>query len=108
MFVSSNSAADLFSYFKGRLIDKFSETEIRQMFRMSIEKKMGIDEQQSLFLDDIRLSESDLLHFKELLNRLLDDEPFQYIIGETYFADLKLNCDSRALIPRHETEELIN
>jgi release factor glutamine methyltransferase len=31
----------------------------------------------------------------------------QYVIGHTLFADLKIKCDARALIPRPETEELV-
>jgi release factor glutamine methyltransferase len=38
---------------------------------------------------------------------LQNQEPFQYILGETYFYDLVIRCDERALIPRPETEELV-
>jgi release factor glutamine methyltransferase len=41
------------------------------------------------------------------VKRLQVNEPFQYILGETTFCDLTLICDSRALIPRPETEELV-
>jgi release factor glutamine methyltransferase len=37
----------------------------------------------------------------------LKNEPLQHIIGSTYFCDLKLLTDKRALIPRPETEELV-
>jgi len=39
---------------------------------------------------------------------LLQNEPFQHIIGSTYFYDLKLKTDKRALVPRPETEELVD
>jgi release factor glutamine methyltransferase len=47
------------------------------------------------------------LYLRNATKRLLNQEPFQYVIGETLFYDLLLNCDSRALIPRPETEELV-
>ena len=39
--------------------------------------------------------------------RLVKGEPIQYILGEWDFRTLTLKCDSRALIPRPETEELV-
>ena len=35
-------------------------------------------------------------------------EPLQYIVGETHSHDLLIKCDQRALIPRPETEQLID
>lgn len=39
--------------------------------------------------------------------RLLKHEPLQYVTGETDFFNCTLKVDSRALIPRPETEELV-
>ena len=41
------------------------------------------------------------------LNRLLNNEPLQYILGTTHFYRIEFNCDNRALIPRPETEQII-
>ena len=41
------------------------------------------------------------------IQRLLRDEPIQYVLGEAYFHDRKFKSDARALIPRVETEELV-
>ena len=40
------------------------------------------------------------------MKRLCAGEPIQYVLGEWDFRTLTLKCDSRALIPRPETEEL--
>lgn len=41
------------------------------------------------------------------LSRLVKGEPVQYVLGEWDFRSLTLKCDRRALIPRPETEELV-
>ena len=41
------------------------------------------------------------------MSRLANGEPLQYVLGEWDFRALTLKCDRRALIPRPETEELV-
>ena len=45
--------------------------------------------------------------FDECLKRVLDGEPYQYVLGECYFLNLKLKVNKDVLIPRNETEELV-
>jgi release factor glutamine methyltransferase len=53
------------------------------------------------------LSEVDLEKIRPLVKRRGNREPLQYIMGETEFSGLRLKVDRRALIPRPETEHLI-
>jgi release factor glutamine methyltransferase len=46
--------------------------------------------------------------FKRVIERLKKNEPIQYILGEAWFAGMKFHVDKTVLIPRPETEELIN
>ncbi|MDR0590461.1 MAG: peptide chain release factor N(5)-glutamine methyltransferase [Puniceicoccales bacterium] len=50
---------------------------------------------------------SDEAHLRELLVRRARREPLQYILGEVDFCDVKLAVDPRVLIPRGETEMLV-
>lgn len=43
----------------------------------------------------------------EITSRLLTHEPVQYVLNEAWFCGLKFFVDSRVLIPRPETEELV-
>jgi release factor glutamine methyltransferase len=53
------------------------------------------------------LTDAELEVIRPLVRRRGLREPMQYIIGETDFFDLKLKVDRRALIPRPETERLL-
>ena len=53
------------------------------------------------------VSEKHLEALRRGMRRLAAGEPIQYVLGEWDFRTLTLSCDSRALIPRPETEELV-
>ncbi len=61
-----------------------------------------------LYLDlDRPLTEAQLTALRPLVKRRADREPLQYIVGTVDFCDMELKVDRRALIPRYETEELV-
>lgn len=57
---------------------------------------------------DRPLQPAELDLMRDLVSRRGKHEPLQYIVGETQFHDLLIKCDQRALIPRPETEQLID
>lgn len=61
-----------------------------------------------LLTDKIILTDDQTTKLNRDITRLQENEPIQYILGETFFYGLTFKCDSRALIPRPETEELID
>lgn len=81
----------------------------------------GIDESDaewiySLVLDIKRsdlnegrtISAQDILKVKEIVDKRLSGRPLWYIIGDTEFYNCKIKVDERALIPRPETEILVD
>lgn len=61
-----------------------------------------------LYLDlDRPLTEAQLDTLRPLVKRRAEREPLQYIVGTVDFCNMELKVDSRALIPRYETEELV-
>ncbi len=107
MFVKDNTLNSAKTYFYERL-EGFSESELKLMWTEIICKRFNWSRAELLMNADFRLSESDLLFIRSYVKRLQENEPFQYILGETEFYGLTIKCDKRALIPRPETEELVD
>ena len=107
MFVKQNNLTEIKSYFKSKLPEN-SKTEINSMVKQLAIKRLCISPSDFLLSDEILLSESDLLYFRNVVKRLQKNEPFQHIVGEVEFYDVVLKSDKRALVPRPETEELVD
>ena len=66
-------------------------------------------ERIKLHLDPQRiLTEGEFNYFQELLKQRFDRKPLQYILGEAYFFGYKFKVNKDVLIPRPETEGLVN
>lgn len=68
---------------------------------------LGVDRLQLYLKYDRPLRSNEREAFKPLLRRRAGREPLQYIIGRTGFRELELKTDPRVLIPRPETEVLV-
>jgi release factor glutamine methyltransferase len=68
---------------------------------------LGLKRMQLYLQFERPLAEAELEKIRPLVKRRGNREPLQYILGDTEFAGLKLKVDRRALIPRPETERLI-
>ncbi len=67
----------------------------KSRLELSLERQQEVEEQKA---EMIRI----------IVERLLQQEPLQYVLGVAHFYDLELQVDPRVLIPRPETEELVH
>ena len=89
------------------LAEKFSQREAEQLMRILLEDLFGLDWNQQLMNPDLRIDERQHYQLSEAVKRLLSGEPVQYVTGVTRFCDLLLKVSPAVLIPRPETEELV-
>ncbi|HKI57796.1 MAG TPA: peptide chain release factor N(5)-glutamine methyltransferase [Trueperaceae bacterium] len=72
-----------------------------------LEAVTGLDRGELLLVPDRRLSEEERLRLLELLRRRAAREPLQHILGRAPFYGLELEVDASVLVPRPETERLV-
>lgn len=94
-------------YWEMELTPLYPKREIKSLFQLTLEDLLGISKTMLLSNPDLNLSLDACSQLNRVMDRLKLGEPYQYIIGFTYFDDLKINVNQSVLIPRPETEELV-
>lgn len=85
----------------------YSDTEADQVSALILEHHFGLSPTKQLIDHDLQMSHTIKAQIERMVQRLLGHEPIQYVLGYTEFYGFQFKTDSRALIPRPETEELI-
>ena len=99
--------SDIKNIFQEELATLYNSSEITELFSIFIEKSTGFNKiQQRQFAQD-HVSENVLNDLNIALSELKTGKPYQQILGETEFYGFQFFVDENVLIPRPETEELL-
>lgn len=85
----------------------YENDEAESLYHWLVEDVLGISKIDHYLKDESDISEEKLNDFDQKFEKLLEQIPIQYILGYTEFFGEKFQVNSDVLIPRPETEELI-
>ena len=95
------------NYFKTSLATLYTESESAFIFQIFIEKIVGLNSIQLRRLRTQELLLADQEELNNVLEKLQTGRPYQHILGETEFYGMPFKVNENVLIPRPETEELL-
>ncbi len=98
---------DAIALIKTELKDQYPPGEIRGFTELIFEHLLNYSKTDVLVKIHTKLSNSEFFQIKGFIKQLQNFKPIQYILGEAWFFDLKLEVSPDVLIPRPETEELV-
>jgi release factor glutamine methyltransferase len=108
MGVKIQTIKDIRFYLAKELNVLYDETEIRTLADILIKTVSGITKLHQLYDDRYIIKANEAEEIIRCTEELKTGKPIQYIIGETSFYNCKIKVTSATLIPRPETEELVD
>ena len=104
----SNKVKDILTLFHEELDPLYDSGEVGMFIDMLFEAFLGWDKVRLLVGKEQTIDQSDLLRFHWALEDLKRQRPIQHIIGHTDFCGCRIAVSPDVLIPRPETEEMVN
>lgn len=95
------------NFFSEALSEIYPQTEINSFFFILIEEKLNLQRVDTVLKPDFLINDEVISELKNIIKRLEKQEPIQYILGNTEFYGLPFLVNTNTLIPRPETEELV-
>lgn len=102
------SIAELEENYIVRLSELYDAAESKSLAWLSVNYICGYSRMDYLNNRNSELSDPETKHLLNILTELQTGKPLQYIIGETEFFGLTFQVNEDVLIPRPETEELVD
>ena len=95
------------SQFIQELTSIYDAGEAESFFYLILEEKHQLRRVDLALRPDLVFSQEELVVWNSILKQLLEEIPIQYLLGKTSFYGLDFEVNENVLIPRPETEELV-
>ena len=96
------------SLFQKELSSLYDAMEIESFFFLILEQFRNLKRIDLALQPDLEFSEAEISQWNLVLEQLKQEIPIQYILGKTHFYGLEFQVNPNVLIPRPETEELVD
>ncbi len=106
--ITDNTAGALRQYLSEGLAAIYDEREASNIISELFQHFLSWSRSDLALNQDQKVSESELLKFHFALKKLHSGEPLQYVLGKCFFYGHQFNVNPSVLIPRPETEELVD
>ncbi len=107
-FPDIKTIAELVRFIRNQLVPIYGEGETKGMISLIFQNLKNWDLTNLIINYDLPASEYLKDSVSSILDRLKAGEPIQYILGKANFYGLYLNVNKSTLIPRPETEQLVD
>lgn len=101
------TVSELKANFSSQLSDLYTASENAFIFQMFAQNILELNTVQQRQLADQEISSENEEKFSHIISELKTGRPYLQILGETEFYGMKFFVDENVLIPRPETEELL-
>lgn len=108
MKIATNKLSDLYKFWQMELSSIYDLDELYAIFELVCEHYLGYSKTDTKLRIEHNLNQSDVLKIYDAAKALKTGKPIQYILGVVDFYNLKFKVNSDTLIPRPETEELVD
>jgi len=98
---------DILDLYSNQLAEVYSRNEIKNLFHSSMNYLLGMSKADIIIRKEEDVTEEIYFKFDKILKELKKECPIEYITGEALFYGNKINVNKHVLIPRPETEELV-
>jgi len=95
------------SYFIQELTPIYDAGEAESFFYLILEESQHLKRIDLALRPDLDFSEEEIMVWNSILQQLKKEIPIQYLLGKTSFYGLNFQVNENVLIPRPETEELV-
>lgn len=89
------------------LVDYYPKGEVEGFIRLIFDDLCGFSMVDLILHRDAELSAEQMSRIESIVERLKSYEPIQYILGYTWWNDMRVRVGSDVLIPRPETAEIV-